>query len=100
MQQSLQHKKPQSGACDGWEWINAPFSVQGAHKRLCKGQYEENQSINKACRFFFFLKQEREASLTMPPDSTTTRSVTARIQSSRGQCHLGAKKNKIPQLYV
>ena len=42
IQQSLVHKWPQSGACHGWEYIGAQFSVQGAYKKLCVGQYEES----------------------------------------------------------
>ena len=48
MQQSLVHKRPWSGARDGWEWIGAQFSVQGAYKKLCEGQYEESRPINKS----------------------------------------------------
>ena len=32
MQQSILHKRPQSGARDGWVWIGAQFSVQGVYK--------------------------------------------------------------------
>ena len=42
MQQSQIHKRPQRGVRDGWEWIGAQFSVQGAYKRLCEGKYEES----------------------------------------------------------
>ena len=51
MQQSLVHKRPQRGVCDGWEWIGAQFSIQGVYKRLCEGQYEESRSIIKTFRF-------------------------------------------------
>ena len=51
MQQSLVHKKPQHRVCDGWEWIGAQFSIRGAYKRLCEGQYEESRPIRSACRF-------------------------------------------------
>ena len=51
MQQSIVHNRPQSGVCDGWEWISDPFSIRGAYKRLCEGQYEEDILINRACKF-------------------------------------------------
>ena len=53
MQQSLVHKRPQSGAHDGWEWIDAQFSVRGVYKKLCEGQYEENLSNNRSCKFIW-----------------------------------------------
>ena len=55
MQQSIVHKSPQRGVCDSWEWIGAPFSVQGAYKRLCEGKLD-NHSINNVCRF---LRQQK-----------------------------------------
>ena len=42
IQQSLVHKRPQSGARHGWEYIGAQFSVRGAYKKLYVGQYEES----------------------------------------------------------
>ena len=53
IQQSIVHKSPQRRVCDSWEWISAPFSVRGAYKRLCKGQFEENNSISSSCRFLW-----------------------------------------------
>ena len=45
MQQSLVCKRPQRGVSNGWEWIGAQFSVRGAYKMLCEGQYEESRPI-------------------------------------------------------
>ena len=45
MLQFILHKWPQSGACNGWVWIGAQFSVRGAYKRLCEGHHKENPSI-------------------------------------------------------
>ena len=53
MQQFLVLERPQSMARDGWEWIGAQFLVRGTFKKLCKGLCEENQSINRACRFIW-----------------------------------------------
>ena len=53
MQQSLVQKRPHSGAQDGWEWIGAPFPVQGAYKKLCKGQQEESQPVIRGCSFIW-----------------------------------------------
>ena len=53
MQQSILHKWPQSGACDGWVWIGAQFLVRVVYKRLCEGYHEENPLILQACRFIW-----------------------------------------------
>ena len=37
MQQSIVHKRPQRGVCDGWEWIRAPFSYEGHIKGSTRG---------------------------------------------------------------
>ena len=53
MQLSLAHKRPQSRARDGSDWIGAQFSIPGAYKRLCEWNPEENLSIISACRFIW-----------------------------------------------